>query len=59
MFQVCGGLLGDLKRVLDVNALLNSGNNNRGDGVEENQIHGKQQYYHNIFNNDQGKGDGN
>lgn len=39
-----------LDRVLDVNALIGSGNNNKGDGVEENQVHGSQKYWHNIYN---------
>lgn len=52
--QVIGGLL-DLKRVLDVNAFLNSGNNNKGDGIQENQVDGNQKYWHNIFNQEQPK----
>lgn len=55
--QVFGGLL-DLKRVLDVNALLNSGNGNKGDGIQDNQVDGNQQYWHNIFNNERAKNDG-
>lgn len=42
-----GGLL-DLDRVLDVNALLNSGNKNGGNGVEENQVGGRQDYNQRI-----------
>lgn len=52
--QAEGGLLG-LERVLDVNALLNSGNGNKGDGVQDNQVKGNQKYWHNILNLERGK----
>lgn len=52
--QALCGLL-DLKRVLDVNAFLNSGNNNKGDGIQSNQVEGNQQYWHNILNLERAK----
>lgn len=44
------GLL-DLNRVLDVNALVNSGNGNQGNGVTKNEVGGNQEYRQGI--NDQ------
>lgn len=34
----------DLKRTLDINALLNSGNGNGGNGVEDNEVEKNQNY---------------
>lgn len=46
--KVNAGLL-DLTRTLDVNALINSGNGNGGNGVEENQVDKDQNYNQRIY----------
>lgn len=38
----------DLVRTLDVNALLNSGNGNGGNGVQENEVGGRQDFNQRI-----------